>query len=660
MKRSTHPISWLTALVAGIFVLAAPAPAQNGTQSVTLSAGWNAIWLEVEPVYDSGPGAGLAKSPQDVFTDTTILPADTRIEVVASPKQLAGLSEFYAADPGTENGTFNQDEWQQWKRNGAVNENNLGTITGNRAYLIRVKAGTAPFALAVSGKVRFFRPTWTPDRYNLVGFGLAGTPTFDAFFGPSGKRHPVAKIFRLATDGTWAPVNGTATMVSGQAYWAFSSGPSNYMGPVSVDFNNSVTGALSFGDPSDALPVGTGVDALQLDLKEIIFSNLGAPAASPSLDLIATSIGQGSLALHVVKPTTNSLARIRGNQVDSAPGPGAGAALDVSVASMKSVALTLGAQRNWAIGAPDRTNLYRLNTGGALVWLPVTARNSNIQLPTDGTPATAAGGVAGLWIGEVSINASTSIVEDGAPLRPSAGSVPMRILLHSDDAGAVKLLSQVTIMQTRTADSAVAPTQVLVVDQARIPIFEGVRERNGKRVGLRMEAVAYDMPRDSSTAAQSTGGGDLIDMIVAESTSPVTKWAAGKSLYTTRGAVTQAAIDSFLLFRSIRPPSLKEVYKLSLAMTGAVGAGKTVSTSALTLDPFHRSNPFRHAFHQNLPKGPSISRSIQIVFDPDQTMPDRLVGTFSETIQGLIKSDLELTGRVEFRRVSTVATLEGQ
>ncbi|MEI6653275.1 MAG: hypothetical protein WCP45_00780 [Verrucomicrobiota bacterium] len=653
MKRAFTPIPWLALTIAWGIALACPARAQTATQIVTLSAGWNSVWLEVEPMGTDGN----KRAPQEVFNNAAI-------QVIATPKPLAGSAEFFGAAPGTI-GTFNQDEWQQWKRTDPAGSNNLPLVSGNRPYLLQVATGTPQFALTLSGKANFFRPTWTPDRYNLVGFGLDGAaPSFNAFFSPSGAKHLVTKIFRLNPNGNWEHVAAGDSMVSDRAYWVFSAGPSMFMGPVAVDFDHAITGVLNFGGPADAVPVGTGVDALELDLEELVFTNLGAAAASPGLDLISTRPGQGSLALHVVKPTATSLAYTRIGQVDSAPGAGAGATLGETVAPQASATLTLGAQRNWTLAPAERTNLYRLKTGaaGASFWLPVTARNTDVAVPTDPTAPSAPLTVTGLWVGEVTVNAATSIVEDGAPVRPAAGAAPMRILLHSDVGGAVRLLSQVTLMQTKTADPAVVPVPVLVVDPARIPFFEGIKERNGKRIGVRLEAVAYDMPRDSAAVAQSSGSGDLIDMIVAESSSPVTKWASGKNRYLTRAAVDQTAIDSYLLFRSLRPPPLKEVYKMSLPVGGGLGAGKTVATTAgtpLVLDPFHRSNPFRHPYHHNLPKGPNITRRFTIVFDPDQPLTDRLRGTYQETIQGLISSDLTLSGRVEFRRVSPVATLEG-
>jgi hypothetical protein len=150
-------------------------------------------------------------------------------------------------------------------------------------------------------------------------------------------------------------------------------------------------------------------------------------------------------------------------------------------------------------------------------------------------------------------------------------------------------------------------------------------------------------------------------MIVAESTSPATKWLSGKSLYPDRASVTPSAIDSYLLFRGIRPPALKEKYRLSLPVGGALGAGKTVQTisGTLVLDPFHRSNPFRHAFHQGHLKGPKITRELTIVLDSEQPATGRLSGTYREEIKGLTKSTLTLTGTINLSRVSEVATLEG-
>jgi hypothetical protein len=51
---------------------------------------------------------------------------------------------------------------------------------------------------------------------------------------------------------------------------------------------------------------------------------------------------------------------------------------------------------------------------------------------------------------------------------------------------------------------------------------------------------------------------------------------------------------------------------------------------------------------------------MEIVFDAEAGIQGRLRGAYRETIQGVIKSDLQLTGRVEMRRVSKVSTLGAQ
>ncbi|WP_133795782.1 hypothetical protein [Prosthecobacter fusiformis] len=596
------------------------------TQAVTLNAGWNSVWLEVEPTGVDG----YQKAPELVFDNPAI-------EMIATPKPLSSTAEFFGDDPGTI-GTFNEDGWQQWNQTDAPGTSNLTLVFGNRPYLIKVAAGTAPFSIPITGKVRFFRPTWTPDRYNLIGFSLEGTRSFNSFFGPAGDKHAVSKIFRLKTNGDWQLVNGNDTMTSNEAYWIFSKGPSTYMGPVAVDFDLSSAGRLDFGGPFDSVGVGPGSPLLELDLEELVFTNLGSSVATPEMDLLAVSPGLGSLSLYVVNPATSGLGYVRGNQVDSSVAAGS-SALAETVPALKTRILSLGAKRNWTTGAAGRFNLYRIKTSsvGASFYLPVTATINNLGYSSNPTPVSPASERTGLWIGEVIVDSSTSIVENGSPVKTSAVKAPARIIMHYNGS-TVRLLSQVTLMRTKSADPEVAPTQVLVIDPARIPFFEGIKERNGKRVGLRMESVAFDMPRKMDATSQAA--------ILNDPAYP---------------GLTAAGIPAFLVSRTVRPPSLKEVYALSLDLAGTLGPSGTISTLAgsLNLDPFHRSNPFRHPYHPNHSYGPAIYRELRIDFDPDQPLGDILRGAYSETIKGLINTNLTLTGRVELRRVSSVATLEG-
>ncbi len=609
-------------LIALALALLAPAlHAQNSTQNVALAAGWNAVWLEVEP-QDAN---GQPLPPTSVFNTAV----NTGITVIASPKPLAGLAEFFGDAPGTESGTFNQDGWEHWRRIDPPSANNLVMTTGNRAYLIECSAN---LTIPVTGKARFFRPKWTPDRFNLVGFGIDGAVplSFSDFFASATTAHPLTKIYSLAANGIWAPVNAGSTIPDGKAYWIFSAGPSDFMGPVAVDFDSAFTGKLNFGGPDDARPILDPSPATTVagtyDVEEVVLTNRRTTGVTPSL----TRLIDDQVVLTETLPDPAALARRKGNDI------GASHTVAEMPAGTSILSLGASASRQWPLPA-ERINLYRLKTGGGnAVYLPVSARNSSLPSLPNGAPTASTS--VGLWVGEANINAVTSIVENGEPVRSAAGSAPIRVILHSDAGGTVRLLSQVTVMQTKTADPEVEPVPVLVVDPARIPFFEGIKERSGKLVGQRIESVAYDMPRKFDAASQA----DLL----ADETYP--------------GLDDEADIPAFLNARSARPTKLQEKYHLSWPLTGEVGSGKSVTTAApLNLDPFHRSNPFRHAFHKSHVRGPDITRTITIAYDPGQTIPGRLSGTFTDTLQGLATTDITLTGRIEMRRLSTVATLDG-
>lgn len=595
MKHSLDSLRIFTAAVlASVVTLCSTLSAQTAPQAISLSPGWNAIWLEVQPTYPTGHAKeGLAMAPEDVFTNPAVA-------IVASPKALASTAEFFGREPGDLDpaNNFNQDEWLQWKRADPADTNNLTMMFGNRPYLVYTTAASA-ISFSVSGIVRFERPKWNADRYNLLGFGLEGTRTFQEFFGPSGATHPVEKIFTLGSNGSWAPVNPASTMSSNKAYWIYASGPSTYAGPVAVDFENSITGVLDYGGSDDAVTVG----ADKLDLNELTFSNLSTNTSTPSATAIFADPG---LSLFRVTPATSGISYVRGNGILSS---------FVAIAGSKTMTLTLGAKRTFTDSAAHMS-VYRIRTGekGASFYLPVRAVLSSVEQSAASLGVLPSGPMSGLWVGEVIFDKATSIVVNGAPVQATASKAPMRLILHCNATGQVRLLSQVTMMQTKSADSTASSLPVLVVDSSKIPFFEGIKERNGKKVGLRIESVAYDMPRSASAWT----GPDLVTL-------------------------------------ASRPTALQETYDLTKLMSGTMGQ---TLTATLVMDPFHRSNPMRHAYHQDLTKGPKVTRSFTVAFDATQPLNDELQGTFTEVINGLIKDNLTVSGRLLMRRVSTVSTLD--
>ncbi|MGI9241533.1 MAG: hypothetical protein ACR2RV_12080, partial [Verrucomicrobiales bacterium] len=79
----------------------------------------------------------------------------------------------------------------------------------------------------------------------------------------------------------------------------------------------------------------------------------------------------------------------------------------------------------------------------------------------------------------------------------------------------------------------------------------------------------------------------------------------------------------------------------------------------LNVDPYHRSNPFRHAFHPQHGTGIRVSRSLSMTFD-DSNDDGQLTGTFTESLVGLtnLAAPLMASGPLILRRVSTISEVQ--
>jgi hypothetical protein len=315
-----------------------------------------------------------------------------------------------------------------------------------------------------------------------------------------------------------------------------------------------------------------------------------------------------------------------------------------------SRSITVGVRRNWSSGLNFREHLYRVSvslSGGSVYrWLPVRAINVDLS-PTPGSTEPASP-FAGLWAGQIILSSVTSLGTAGSPVQATASELPMQIFIHVDSAGQARLVPRSILMQTKTASPDITPTQVLVVDETRLPYLDGVQERSdGTRVGLRLETVSFDLPRDLSAAHLSA--------------SLRGKVATAQGVANPADVADGDVIAYFTLAaRTSRPPDLPETYYLTWPLDGQLGVGRTMGTSSsspLTLDAFHRSNPFRHAFHPQHGAGYTVSRSFSITFDaaPDPTI---LTGSYQETTRGLARQGIVSKGSISLRRITTADTLQ--
>lgn len=230
----------------------------------------------------------------------------------------------------------------------------------------------------------------------------------------------------------------------------------------------------------------------------------------------------------------------------------------------------------------------------------------------------------GLWLGDVNVDAVSEIVpsrpaeqNSGTPV-PSEGTLPMRMILHSDGNGNVHLLKWVTLMARQVENSDGEPSFEEILVTRKSVFFEadvvGRFPDGGERRGLRFFTTAYDW-----NGSDSAEGNQLL----------------------------------------------------------LIGSGQTMS-GTLVLDAQHPANPFYHRFHNMHQKGRSVTREVEVTLDPASENggggiggPDRVSGTYTEKLYGLNgplsnpaqpQADdphIALGGAFELHRVSRVPALNG-
>jgi hypothetical protein len=222
-------------LLAGLVAvsLSLGADAENvRPQTISLHKGWNSVFLEVSPTN---------REPSALFAQTPVAIAATYF-AVEKPVQ-------FIQDPGAIG--WNKEGWGVWYADNRPDAflSNLYAVHGNRAFLI---FSTQDFVWTVTGTAELAPTRWKNDSFNLVGFGVdaVAPPTFEQFFSGSPAHHPY-RIYRLV-DGQWMAVTDAvrSTLRSGEAYWVYCNGASDYQGPLRAKI--MAGRGIDFGDLSDA------------------------------------------------------------------------------------------------------------------------------------------------------------------------------------------------------------------------------------------------------------------------------------------------------------------------------------------------------------------------------------------------------------------------
>lgn len=331
MITSTR-LNALFGFVLGVLWCILPAAhAQMREQVLNLQAGWNAVYLEVQPL-DSDPAAVFTNTPID--TAARYFPRTSPVQFISNPADAP----------------WNEPGWAVWyapsRPEAAVS--GLHAIHGNQAYLVHTPSVCT---WRITGKALFQRLRWQADSFNLVGFGIdpQAPPSFARIFSGAGGQVG-SRIYRLDVEGNWKPVllPETTTVKSGEACWVYCSGNTDYQGPVAVQ-----------GPAPDGLDFGVIGSKLQLK-----FLNTGSDRVSVRIEVE----GEGSLPL---SRTLRDPASLQTSHPILPP------TFELSIAPGTSDVVELETRRE-LMTDPVETRLLKITTQhGMVYWIPVRAQRPN-------------------------------------------------------------------------------------------------------------------------------------------------------------------------------------------------------------------------------------------------------------------------------------------
>jgi hypothetical protein len=425
------------------------------------------------------------------------------------------------------------------------------------------------------------RSTWVRNGANLLGFPSRFNvtyPLFSNYFatfpaataanskvykyvgGPLGAANPI-QVFNVAAE----------ELDRTQAYWFEAAIVGNFYAPLEVSPSN--LDGLIYGRNGSLITVRvrnrTG-GTVNLTVAPV------ASAAPPAgQDLITTQV---PLTYRTFNTTTASYQFATFN-----------GALPVVIGPQSSVELSFGVDRSQITGATNAlyASLLRFTDGGNLmdVYLPVSARVTSLS---------------GLWVGDVAVTNVQSNVS-GSPGTTTKSPFPLRVILHMDDSGTVRLLSQVYLGKLAPAPNAFG----LATVESGLKADEKAKARR---------LISAHLPLDSVIS----GGATSI--------------ALGQTVNFTVPLPHNAPTNPFV--HSYHPDHDNR----NLRFDGPAAAGVESPTINRTLS---------FAFAPTPPAGSSAQGWGSMV----------LGGTYTETVTGIHKAPLQVTGTFELRRVSELGSI---
>jgi hypothetical protein len=546
----------LLALVSLVF--AATAQAQWQSTTYTLKGGWNSIYLHGDASYATLDAIFASQTAvQEVWRWN---PNPTQVQFTTSP---------LIPSAGTA-------EWSTWVRGGSANS--LGQMIGQSAYLVKCSGlSSNSYSVTIPQKVMPPSATWVRNGANLMGFPskLTGTyPSMSSYFAtfPAAIASNV-KIYKYV-GGDLGPGNplqvfstSSEKLDRNQSYWFDTKVVGSFYAPVEISLSNG--SGIDFGR------TGSTVTVRLLNRSATVSTVTIAPVVSSNAPTGQEDItGAVPITRRVFNASTASWTE---TPID--------AAFTEVVGPNAAVELTFGIDRTAMTGSSNAfyASLLRLTDSANLydILLPVTARKASL---------------AGLWIGDAVVGGVQSKTA-GYTGTATAQTYNLRYIVHVDDAGNARVLSQVYLGQLAGA----TPQPGICTAESALSVAD---KASARRI------VAAHLPLDRVLAGGTMAlGGSLSCTISTPFNDPTSPF------------VHQYHPDHDNQSGTTPLVSGQESYDLSRAVTFAISAAAPAGVSATGY-------------------GASV-----------------IAGNYTEVLTGLRKDSVTVTGTFSLRRVSEIGTL---
>jgi len=579
-KHHTAGISARLVMAGFLVVLAFSMPygecGSSYRQTLQLKPGWNAVFLEVAP---EDPRLESAFAGIPIASVWTWRPGNETVQFIQDPsEEQTPDNGWYCYFPRPRPEAF---------------LTNLFILQANHAYLIKLD-GNQPFTWNVDGIPSLRTHQWAPDSFNLVGFHVdpSRQPTFGAYLAD---RTAVENgpIYRLGPTGNWELIEHpySETIVPGAAYWVYCKGTTDFDGPMEV--------SVEWGDTMD----------------------FGSSLASQVLVVRNRTEIDVDITLDQTNADIPLSMRIKDEESGNENWTPLPTSYSIPAPAEQELLLKFGVRRAELTSDEAGSVLEVRNGLGARRLVPITAKK--YHAPATGAAKARSTGVAtfaGLWQGTVIVDAVSEAQHGGSTPKKAGSHFPLRVLIHVDSVGTVRLLPEVIEMwqdgtevpDPENPDYLMTETPgraVLLTNEALISQFKGIIMRDGSPVGIRMSSVAYDFPGEY------------------------------------------------------------------LEMTGEFSPTGTVEAT-MTMDSDFPTNPFKHRYHpdhdnldeqflNHVQEAYEITRRVRFVFsdtDPEEKNDPEygdslLAGNYYEEISGIHRMTIYVSGTFRMRRVAGVPEL---